>query len=579
MSIFKNIKSWVLTTGFAATTLFSNAATINITDSDLGNGIYNWTKNNVYLLNGLVYLESGGKLNIEAGTVIKFKNTNPASALIITRGAQIFAEGSKDDPIIFTSEADDVENPTDLGPNDVALWGGLVILGKAHTYKNGNTEVNVEGIPTTETRAKYGDANGNFTNNDNSGILRYVSIRHGGSELAPGNELQNLTLAGVGNGTIIEYIEIYASSDDGIEIFGGTVNLKYAIVAFADDDTYDFDEYWTGKGQFWFGLQRETATGPDAGFEADGSTPDNLAPATNPLLYNITIIGSGVGATKGGTAWLLRAGIQGQYYNSILTDFRSKCLEVQDRPKNSTTDAYAQLTNGNMTIGNNVFWKCGASSTQPLDASSTGIIRVTVTDTCSGTPNSPCNTNGEGGSAVTFLVNHLTSNNNTIADPQITFIDREQNETLDPRPSISGAAYSGTLAAYPANDSFFTHVNYKGAFDADANNFWAAKWTTLYKNNHLRKDIHTGILPTSIKNQVNIFPNPAQNDFTIDFNGTFYERIEIINSSGQQIKSFKVLPNTLQINVNTETLSEGLYLVRLLNRSGETLIKKLSISK
>lgn len=579
MNLIKNLKNLALVAGFTATAFTANAATINITDADLGSATYNWTKNNVYLLDGLVYLESGGRLNIEAGTVVKFKNTTPASALVITRGAQIFAIGTKDEPIIFTAEADDVNDPTDLGPDDVALWGGLVILGRAHTYKNGNSEVNVEGIPTTEPRAKYGDPNGNFVNNDNSGTLRYVSIRHTGDELAPGNELQGLTLGGVGSGTTIEYVEVYASSDDGVELFGGTVNLKYFVAAYADDDTYDYDEYWTGKGQFWFGLQRETATGPDAGFEADGSTPDNVAPFSNPTIYNLTMIGSGVGATRGGTGWLLRAGVQGKYYNSILTDFRAKCLEVQDRPNNTTTDAYSQLVAGNMTIESNVFWRCGAAGTQPMDASSTGIIRVTVTDTCSGTPNSPCNANGEGGSDVTFLVNHLSSNNNFVGNPEIVAIDREQNEILDPRPSATGAAYTGTLASYPSNDPFFTPVNYRGAFSADGDDFWMSGWTALHRNNHLRKDINTGIYSYVMDNKVKVYPNPTQNDFVIDLNGSFYEKVEIVSMSGQVMKAFDVLPNTVQINVSTNNFSEGLYLVRLVNSNGKSVVRKISVNK
>lgn len=559
----------------------SNAQnTVTITDASLtGNNNFNWTKNNIYLLDGLVYLEAGGVLNIEEGTVIKFKNTNPASALIITRGAQIFAEGTIDEPIIFTAEADDVSDPLDLGPDDVGLWGGLILLGRATTFKNGNSEVNIEGIPTTEVRGLYGDPNGNFNDDDNSGVLKYVSIRHTGFGLTTGSELQGLTLAGVGRGTTIDFVESYASSDDGVEIFGGTVDLKHFVAAFIEDDTYDFDETWTGKGQFWFGIQRVSSGGPDAGFEADGSTPDNVAPVSNPTIYNVTMIGSGVGATRGGRGWLLRAGIQGTYANSVLTDFRGKCLEVQDRPNNSTTDAYAQLVAGNINLLSNAFWHCGAASSQPIDASSNGIIQATITDTCSSSPNSPCNANGEGGVQVTFLINHLTSNNNFVGNPEIVSIEREQNESLDPRPSLTGAAYSGTLASLPSNDSFFSPTDYRGAFSANPADFWIAKWTALYQNNHLNKNIVTGIKNIVVDNNISIFPNPTNRQFKVDFNGSAYSKYDIINMNGQVISSSAIPLNTFAFEINTQNFSNGLYLIRLINEKGLSVIKRISIQK
>ncbi|MDZ4682519.1 MAG: T9SS C-terminal target domain-containing protein, partial [Saprospiraceae bacterium] len=129
---------------------------VPITDADIAPGqTVNWTKDKIYLLNGLVFVEEGSTLNIEAGTVVKFTPLaevgNP-SALIIARGGKIFAEGTADEPIIFTAEADDVNDPDDLGPSDNSLWGGLAILGNGVTQKNGNPTANLEGIPTTEPR-------------------------------------------------------------------------------------------------------------------------------------------------------------------------------------------------------------------------------------------------------------------------------------------------------------------------------------------------------------------------------------------------------------------------------------------
>ncbi|TNE58738.1 MAG: T9SS C-terminal target domain-containing protein, partial [Bacteroidetes bacterium] len=290
---------------------------VNITDADIQPGqTVNWTKDKVYLCDGLVFVEDGATLNIEAGTVVKFTpraDVGNPSALIIARGGKIYATGTAAEPIIFTAEDDDVNDPYDLGPKDNALWGGIVLLGKGVTQKNGNSIVQVEGIPTTEPRGEYG---GN-DNADDSGILRYVSIRHGGRQIASGNELNGLTLGAVGSGTTLEFIEIYANSDDGIEFFGGAPNLKYAVVAFAEDDSFDWDEVYAGKGQFWFSIQRDDVA--DSGGECDGTTPDDGTPYSNPTVYNWTHIGSGQGAAASNPiGWNLRAGTAGTLANCIV---------------------------------------------------------------------------------------------------------------------------------------------------------------------------------------------------------------------------------------------------------------------
>jgi hypothetical protein len=139
---------------------FGSAQIVNIIDADLnGEEAYTWTSDKTYVLDGLVFLEEGGVLNIEAGTVVKFTpraDVGNPSALVITRGAKIFAEGTAENPIIFTAEIDDVNDAFDLGPADNALWGGIVLLGNGITQKNGNPQVNIEGIDLSEPRGAYG---------------------------------------------------------------------------------------------------------------------------------------------------------------------------------------------------------------------------------------------------------------------------------------------------------------------------------------------------------------------------------------------------------------------------------------
>lgn len=547
--LYSLIGGIIISAGISAQTI------VNITDASLvGGQTYNWTNNNIYLLDGLVFLESGGVLNIQEGTVIKFTPRADAgnpSALVICRGAQIFANGTAANPIIFTAEDDDVDDPTDLGPSDVSLWGGLVILGRAYTEKNGNTEVQIEGISTTEPRGLYGMPAGQAINNDNSGILRYISVRHGGREIASGSELNAITLGAVGSGTTLEYIEVYANSDDGIEFFGGSVNLKYACAAFCEDDSFDWDESWTGKGQFWFSIQRADVA--DAGWECDGSTPDDTGIPSNPTVYNATHIGSGIGASASNPIGiLLRAGTQARIANSIVADMKGKGLEIQDKPSNTTTDAFAQLENGNIKFRNNLFWKIGSNNAMDTTVANS-VIRFTANSD---------QTNRQ------KIVDSLNAWSNVIVPNTtnlIRSISRTQNNLLDPRPNLGTEAFTSTLASLPNGDPFFTNVNFKGAFGPNSTDLWLRGWSTLHRNNHL---LDVTSIDENADNfaSVSVYPNPANNTFTVAFNSENPVKIDIININGQTVKSINVNNsgfNTQLVDVND--LSTGVYIVRLSN--------------
>ena len=198
--------------------------TIQITDADISRNT-TWTANNQYVLNGLVFVEEGETLTIEPGTVIKGKPGQgaEASALVVAREGKIFAEGTAEAPIIFTAEADDASDPEDFGSTDRGLWGGVIVLGRAtlNSPSDSGSPItdNIEGIDINETRGRFG---GN-DDTDNSGVLRYISIRHGGTLIGADNEINGLTLGAVGSGTTLEFIEVFANLDDGIEFFGGTL--------------------------------------------------------------------------------------------------------------------------------------------------------------------------------------------------------------------------------------------------------------------------------------------------------------------------------------------------------------------
>lgn len=208
-----------------------------------------WANTEIHELAGKVVVESGAVLTIQPGTIIKGRTGTGslASALIIAKGGQIMAEGTALNPIIFTSTLDNITygqlSGTNLDENDNEKWGGLILLGDAPvSTENGDTQGQIEGIPAEETYGLYGGSNAT----DNSGVLSYISLRHGGALIGEGNEINGLTLGGVGSGTTINNIEVYATLDDGIECFGGTVNLSNVIVGFQGDDGIDIDQNYSG---------------------------------------------------------------------------------------------------------------------------------------------------------------------------------------------------------------------------------------------------------------------------------------------------------------------------------------------
>ena len=230
----------VLTVKEAITTV---RITANISTSET------WTADKTYILGGRIFVLDGGKLTIEAGTIIKGEvGSGPnATALIVARGGQIFANGTAQAPIIFTSVADEIKAGEIASPNldpDInGLWGGLIVLGRAPSSFAGDvSELQIEGIPPSDTNGLYGGS----IANDNSGVIKYISIRHGGTNIGEGNEINGLTLGGVGSGTVIENVEVIANQDDGIEWFGGSVSVKNAIVWNSGDDALDADQAWSG---------------------------------------------------------------------------------------------------------------------------------------------------------------------------------------------------------------------------------------------------------------------------------------------------------------------------------------------
>lgn len=323
---------------------------INVTDAYLqsqGNTI-TWTPNNIYILDGLVFVDAGKTLNIDAGTVIQGKSgsgTN-ASALIVAKGGVINAIGTASNPIIFTYEGDNGNSSA----SKRGEWGGLIILGNAGLNSSPGVS-QIEGIPTSESRGSYGGSN----DLDDSGTLRYVSIRHGGTSLGSNNEINGLTLGGVGSETTLEYIEVVSNQDDGIEWFGGTASGKYLISAYCGDDALDYDEGYRGKNQFVI-IEQDLALS-DHGGEHDGGTfPVTGTPFATPKFWNVTSRGS---ASNEAISFSDNAG--GFYHNSIFLNY-GQGVDIEDI-EGEEQDSYKQFIDGNLKIQDCIFFNIGAGST------------------------------------------------------------------------------------------------------------------------------------------------------------------------------------------------------------------------
>jgi len=263
-----------------------------------------WTADNIYVLAGRISVVSGVTLTIEPGTIIKGEAGTGvnATALVVARGATLMAEGTADAPIIFTSIADEITidqvksgdfASPNLDPDINGFWGGLIVLGNATISASNDdgdlNEVQIEGIPTSDPNGLYG---GN-DDADNSGVLKYISIRHGGSNIGEGNEINGLTLGGVGSGTVIEHIEVVANQDDGIEWFGGTVDVTNAVVWNAGDDAIDTDQAWAGT------LDNFVVVTPSGScFELDG--PEGTYEARH-TIQNGTVVAIAGGRVTGGS--------------------------------------------------------------------------------------------------------------------------------------------------------------------------------------------------------------------------------------------------------------------------------------
>ncbi len=406
-----------------------------------------------YKLRGLVYVTNGAVLTIEPGTKI-VGETSKNGGLIICRSAKIVADGTVDKPIVFTSES------ATPAPGD---WAGLVILGNAPTNASFNGQVGIGeiegGINNSDGLGLYGL--GTSSNPaDNSGILRYVRIEYAGYAFLPDKEINGLTMGGVGNKTIIDYVQVYRANDDSFEWFGGTVNCTHLISYKGLDDDWDVDNGFSGKIQF--GISQRDSSIADisgsSGFEVDNdASGSTAAPQTSVVFSNMTVIGpratlSNVGNSNFKRGMHLRRNSSISIFNSIIMGWPVGLLV--DGSAGRPTDL--NITAGSMVLANNII----ASNNTPFSytasvSAPSGWTTIDLTTYF----NLPANANS------------ILANN---TDVNLTAPFKYDN-TVDFNPAAGSPALTGASFTNTKLATGFSAVTYKGA--AASGDTWWKGWT------------------------------------------------------------------------------------------------------
>jgi hypothetical protein len=375
------------------------------------------TNDTYWVLRGTVFVHEPARLIIQPGTTI-IGETATRGTLVIDRGAQIIADGTREQPIVFTSDQP-------VGQRNRGDWGGLIINGRAPLNLPGGV-----GLGEGDTGIYGGD-----DPNDNSGILRFVRVEFAGIEFSPDNELNGIAFQGVGRGTIVDHIQVSFNKDDGIEMFGGSVDIKHAVLTGIGDDSVDWTFGWNGRMQFVIVQQR--GDDADKGIEADNNGNNNdLLPRSNPTIYNATFIGDpsttfGAESVEG---LRLREGTAGTLRNIIVMGFKTVGVNV------ANPSTLQEVQSGALSLSHAIFFG---------------------------------NLTGNFGSGASTLIAANASTINAV-DPRL--IDPFNLPAPNFRPAPDSPALS-LAPAIPPNDGFFEVALFRGALDVDPEKDWTLGWT------------------------------------------------------------------------------------------------------
>jgi hypothetical protein len=499
------------------------------------------TNNSTYKLVGFVRVQPPATLTIQEGTLIVGDNATDGT-LIIKPGAKINANGTESAPIIFTSEfalAGSGSNPT------YGDWGGIIILGNAKINVPGGT-ASIEGP---------GDSYGGTDDEDNSGILRYVRIEYPGIAYALNNEINGLTLGGVGRGTIIEHVQVSYSGDDSYEWFGGTVNAKYLVAYRGWDDDFDTDFGFTGKLQYLVSFRDPAVADQSSsnGFESDNDGSGSLnEPITSPTWWNVTLVGP--------------LETTGTPINSLYR--RGMHLRRSSRNKISNAIIMGWPTGIRLDGGNTI--QAAMDGTMWIDNSIvSGWSSVAMDTTSAG---------GRNFNIDTWFTNN--GGRSYVNNTDVMLTDPFNLDNPNPIPTSSSPVLTG--AATPPNDGFFDQsANFVGAFGTDN---WMEGWTNFNPVGYPVSVEEEGL--SGIASSFDIsqnYPNPFNPSTKIVY--TVSEAADIsltvYNIIGQEVaqlvNGFRNV-GTYEVTFEAENLPSGLYLYTYV--AGSTRItKKMTLLK
>jgi len=479
----------------------AGAAEVLVTDNIVTSET--WTADNVYNLQNQIYVEPGATLTIEAGTLVQ-STADLGGSLAVCRGAQIYVNGTEDAPVIMTSTRDDLvswhEGCNELG--NLTLMGDaylsasefsgetVVINGRTNTaVPDGLNQKQMEGLNAEfpgDTRQLYGGNN----DDDDSGAIRYLSIRYGGKVLGLGNELNGLSMGAIGRETDVDHVEIMNNVDDGIETWGGTVNYKYISIWNVGDDSFDVDEGWRGKAQYGLivqGYSVDASQGSGVGdncFETDGAEDSDAQPVTTAIVYNFTVVGQPIDGDHG-TAWRDNARVQ--YHNCIWMDLGEQLVKFDDVDGDGAhgygyngTLSWADTWTTDYTVYSTV--NLGAADPAALYQAQTSGKLASITDSIF--------YNNRNGSAYTEAAARGATDeeNNNVKEPESSPIQELVRGAvvtkggkqmlpvtyINPR-AANDAMLSVATAPY---DGFLTPAPFRGGFPHNYN--WLNNWTAAY---------------------------------------------------------------------------------------------------
>lgn len=386
------------------------------------------------------------------GTDCRISPTEEGTALVISRGSRLIANGTATAPIVFTSSR--YGTSTAPAPGN---WGGIVLLGAAPTNNDPSDGAQIEGLPPAEGRGLFGGTDATH----DCGSLRYVRIEYAGYVFGRNNELNGLTVGGCGSSTELEYIQIHRGLDDGIEFFGGTVDVRHAVVTGTGDDSLDYDLGWTGHVQFYIAQQRNVA-GEERCIEGDNHpSAFSRTPLTQPTIYNFSCIGPSDRAGVDRMALshdgiIIRRGASAILRNSIFAYAADKGIQIDDTDTGTADTASDLYAAGTTLIDHNIVWRSGPDGMSryfDIDASTTPAMARDVLE------------------AMALAANR-------VIDPGLTAAAID-----DAAPNFApaaGSASSTDAAALPATPAgFWTPAAYIGAVEPGATGagLWYEGWT------------------------------------------------------------------------------------------------------